>query len=527
MIEHYHRLDTTFYLPTGIAAESPSGEYPNIDRIARPDAFDRLARLVIALNSGNSNTRETLRTYFSQSNLADRLRALFMPEDLSEYTRRKVREIIDRVLTLDMPPPRNPKPVIGWPESQLLGPDFRVANDIRDQRMIIIGDGPAALLLARQRQAMGYDYQATTIVSARGKELGGIWHYRNVVGEGHNTVVRAKAFGSVLSAQEPRPGTHLQGFLKDLADPLRTTVHHGKAIRATFDSATRLYRVSTVNDKNLATLEAESVCIATGNALPRVMGKHVFTHTRIEKGLPVKRWQEMIAPEKWSSFDNTTPVIIGLGNSAMAMWHVFAEMRKTGINVNPVIITHHTAFALRTPSVAIFNHKKNAFEGQLSRHASGLSGLALDIPRIRSRYIEALDKGAIISNVKAITTRPSDGLWSVTTTHDARPRTRNTFTRVPVIYLLIGYQNDPETMTNLGCTVSNDGTVIYDPITHTVAPADVDPNNDRMYVLGKAAYTPKSRSAETIPGMMGAIPSIAAADLVRGLAAKERQLAQR
>ncbi len=518
-MNHYSRRGNKHYVAQDVNIDGDL--LADVLTLGRPVDYVRMADVIAALNSGTEEMRHTLRFCLQQGNLAKRFEALFFSGKREPHTADFVRASFGTVLDTDQKFDYG-RPYINWPQPKLVAPYFPVAEDIADQSMAIIGDGPAAILLARYRKAMGYKDEATTIISARGKKLGGIWHYPGVVAEGHNTFASAQFLDSHLSAIEPRPGYVVQQFLADLTAELGSNIHHGKATKATFDPETRLYTVSTTHDGQESTVTANSVCIATGNARPRsIDDQSAFKNVRISPRTPIKRWQEDIPESRWHEFENTTPVIVGLGNSAMAMWHMFSKMRVKGVNVKPIIITHHTKRAVENPNELIRN--SDELEGPLARHPSALSRLALDIKRISDRYHDALDSGAILTDVSAWQTAKNDGKWTLTA-HDQRTGNKTVINNITVVYVLIGYQNDPALMEALGCQVAPDGTVDYDPVTYMVHPADENPDNNGICILGKAAYTRFSQSIETIPGIMGAIPNLVAAELVRGLAAKERML---
>jgi len=73
-------------------------------------------------------------------------------------------------------------------------------------------------------------------------------------------------------------------------------------------------------------------------------------------------------------------------------------------------------------------------------------------------------------------------------------------------FYLIGYQNNPDLMKNLGCQVDSvTGVVDYSPLTGQVKTSfSNDPG--RIYISGAAASRPEDRNQEVIPGMISSIP---------------------
>ena len=408
------------------------------------------------------------------------------------------------------------EPPITWPSKAIPSKEPAVPRYMRSQKMVIIGDGPAAILLARLRHELGYDPKATKVLSKHGK-LGGIWEQPRVLEEGHNTFNETQAFGATLPTTGGRSGAQMKRFLSDVAgSAVPHMLVHGEATKVDYDLLRKRYVVH-YRGQISGVLEGDSVCVSTGNRIGKTLD-HGPMDTNADEipriDVRMKRWQEPIPPEKWKEFEGTRPLIVGLGNSAMAVIGDFIEMQRNGVDVHPLVLTHHSAQALEHPREVIRRKDSNTIEGPLARHPSNLSRLALDIASVEERYRYALQNDWIIPSVKQwmidLEAFERDRTVKVTITAAGR---KKMVVDVPIIYALIGYQNDPKHMSDLGCTVDEEsGFVQYDPLTHRVK-SNLVGNPDRLYIAGAAGAT-ENRNEEVIPGMMRSIQAIALAEIV-------------
>ena len=175
--------------------------------------------------------------------------------------------------------------------------------------------------------------------------------------------------------------------------------------------------------------------------------------------------------------------------------------------MNPVILTHHSRRALRRPTEFFVGH--DGKPERMFRERFDLSRIAGDIEEIKTRYTEALERGWIVSDVVQWDVSVTEKNFVQVLTRDGQIRQ---IPNVPIIFALIGYQNDPQLMKQLGCTLADDeGTVDFDVVTHRVRSAI---GGDRLYVLGSAASSKHNRNEEVIPGIMNAVGRIAFTDIV-------------
>lgn len=404
-----------------------------------------------------------------------------------------------------------------WPRPTLPAPGTRVDPKTADSSMIIIGDGPAAITMGVLRHSLGYGRDRTTIISPSGK-LGGIWTFPNVVSEGHNTFNSIEVLGHQLRAVEPRSGADLQTFLERLQRemPLETYVQRGSGRSVKFDPVSEKYQVNFEFEGNLVTQEADSVLLCTGNRFPRQLNDGPMqTNANVITHLGIARWQEQIKPEDYPSFHNTRPIIVGFGNSAIAMIGEFMKMREVGIDVNPVILTHYSQLALDNPTQFVQN-KGAEIEGPLFRGRFNLTKIAGDIPRIRERYDYALRNGWVVAGVRSWNVgyngeQKRDNLNVQVITSDGKVKVVD---KVPKIWALIGYKTTADGLEKFG--VKLDPTTelpLMNPLTGQ-AQTSFKGDPGRLYIAGNAASRPGDRNQEVIPGMLSSITRIAFSEIV-------------
>lgn len=403
-----------------------------------------------------------------------------------------------------------------WPSAKLNTDGHRVPDDLKGQKMAIVGDGPAGILMARLRTELGYDSEATLLFSPGG-QAGGIWNKRPVLDEGHNTFRQATAFGETLRTDIGRPGVDLQDFLRAHVKASRLTSIRGTVDGVEWSSEDGKYHVKSKSSQGRRVDPVDAVLICTGNAIPKPLDSGPI-ETNVsdypEVLAAARRWQQTYKPESIESDAGQRPLFIGLGNSTLGMLRQFYESdRQVGV---PTVLTHYPSLSLLHPGYG-FYHKGKVFM-PLQRRPSDLTGLALDIPRLEKAYFYA-QSNWIIPGVQAWNIRdyrPASKEFLVEINSDSGTR-REWFDR---LHILIGYQNDPAKMAALGLKVDqNNGELSYDGFTHQ-AKTNFEGDPKRVYVAGVAARKRGRPNEEVIPGMMRTLPRIALTDIAAAYCSK-------
>lgn len=478
--------------------------------IEEPSTVERLARFygsltknIFLLNRASINeTFDDLVYEVLQENPV-------LSRDHVEIIRERVTEAINEgrhlpLLTRDFK--AFPRASLGRPTTVLRDPLSKIA---------IIGGGPAAILYSTMSQIIaGREVHNLTMIDKSGKS-GGIWGRNNVVGEGHNTFRSLDLFGVKLSNAEPRPGEDLVGFLEGLSDFDDHHIIQGDVKLVSYNERTGKYQIY-MNSQD-APLSFDSVVIATGNEIPKSLnGSKMRTNYSRQEHQTVRmhRWQRQIKETEYNGYQGTSPIVIGLGNSAMAMIGEFLKMQEAGIDFNPVILTHYSDLAINNPHKVV-EDKKGRTEGPIFRGFFDLSKVAGDIDRISERYLRALSLGWIKSSVQEWQILEVDQNTRSCKVLINRYGNRNELIEnVHGIWALIGYQNNPETMKSFGLKVNDStGEVQYDPVTQKAETQFIgDPG--RVYVIGAAASRSGDRNREVIPGMIDSVARTLLADLL-------------
>lgn len=400
-----------------------------------------------------------------------------------------------------------------WPTNIMRAPSLHVGPVLGASRMAIIGDGPAAIFTARLREELGYN--DTVIVSPKG-QLNGIWNQRNVVDEGHNTFRSVEAFGAKLSVQPPRHGVEFTAFLDKVSEGIpEDRIFHGSVTGISFDKRSNKYRLTLQQEGRTTTQEFDSVAIATGNSMPKPLDHGPMqTNAHTIPNLRMARWQQQIPAEDYVKFENTSTVIVGLGNSAIAMIGEFMKMERAGIKVNPVILTHYSKRALENPTKIVLNDEGGA-EGPMYRTRANLNRIAGDIAEVDNRFQHALKSGWIVPGVRRWDVElqgsaPAEGVSIRISGVNGLSRVVE---RAGKLWVLIGYQGRPDVLTSYGCRVDPDtGRSVIDPMTGRVSTTLGD--NGRMYAIGAVASRAEDRNQEVVPGIMRMVPQMLFADLI-------------
>lgn len=394
-----------------------------------------------------------------------------------------------------------PNASISWSSGRTPSFNFHVGQHSAKATMAVIGGGPAGILTARFREELGFEH--TTIYSKDGK-LGGIWLYKNVVRGGHNTFASANAFGTVLLGQGERPGEDLQNFLSGLVDGLHTTgVRAATVDDIEYDRRTGKYIIHS-HGSDGGSLSYDSVCIATGLDMPRSLDDGPIKTDAHKNSVKMIRWLGPISEKDYKLFHNTSPLLIGLGNSTLEMIIEFRKMSAAGIRVKPVILTHYSNKALQNPSY--FSGKEDNLIRPLYRTRGDLTRLSGDISEDSSLFYDAYKDGWIKGDIKSWNVTEEKGSsYSVTVTRtDGSSFTIET---VPRIWALIGYQNDPDVMKRFGCKVIGPhGEIEFDRFTGRVG-TTFEGSPGRMYGAGFAVASRDDPNHEVIPGMLRTIPA--------------------
>ncbi len=418
-------------------------------------------------------------------------------------------------------PQSNASDSLTWPKTSFPLGIPQVDQQTAQISMAIIGDGPAAVLSARLRSEMGY--QHTTVIGRTKRELPkrGIWNHDRVALRGHNTFATVRVFGAELSSTGDRTGGEIRDFLDNIGSDLgRSRYREGLVTGVRFDRLSHQYLVTVQKDGASAELPYDTVCIATGNAQPKDIDAPdapMTTNARAV-GATMKRWQEPLPEKVRESFRGKSPVVVGLGNSAMEMIAEFLEMQEQGIPVHPRILTHLGRRALAEPDRVVLG-TAGTLEGPVFRHPSNLTKVAGDIPKIRDRYEAARLRGWIVPDVRHWEVHYRDpekreGIYLLVETQSPDGGVEHLrIDDVPMIYALIGYQNDAEKLQSWGCKLDENGAVQYHPVTHRVETTFGDEGG--MYILGAAASRPDNRNPEVIPGMIRDMSQLAFAEIVR------------
>lgn len=384
-------------------------------------------------------------------------------------------------------------------------------NSYRKMRLedplVIIGGGPASIMLVEMRRQLGYHPEETVVLNNRNTP-GGIWNNVNVLQGGHNTFAPLNFLSHTLPAKEPRPGADITKFLGGMIAPNRDSFRNGVSVKAV-SSGDNGYLVTYQEQGAFVQTKASAVVVATGATIPRDLnspGSPIKFESEVEN-FPIGRWQFKIKPELWTQYHNTTPVIVGLGNSTLEMLSQYREMREAGINVKPIVLTHFSDEEIRRPTEITATV---VAPSKLVRGRYDLTKLELDIERIKHVYDYAIQNGWIVGGVKSWRVNADQTItYKVGRKNTKLKELPNVPNRVQA---LIGYKPDYDFLARLGVM---DSDTLIDPVTGKFTPKFEDSHHN-IYAMGSLASTAGNRNNETMPGMVGMlVPNIGIALALR------------
>jgi hypothetical protein len=388
------------------------------------------------------------------------------------------------------------------------------ALNIADTNIVILGGGPAGLMVARMLVNMRFNPEKMTVIDRTG-EYGGIWNMPNVYGGSKNNPFPITYAGVASTLAAPGPGSTIREFLADVQEngndlprPIKgvvTRVQTGDLSHAV------QYKVGGAEQSIVAPIVINA--LGVGKPLDPSHAEHMQTTTPDKAGV---RWQQQITPEKAESYRDKTIVLIGLGNSTAEMLVQIKGLNERGYNIDFRVLTHFPQEAIDNPDQYV------DFEGDKMRvyrdiTVADLTRLAGDLPDIREAYDYALRTGRIIAEIKQW---ESDGKTITYTRSDGISET------VPYeqLYTLIGYGHDAETLKALGLKPNqyNKNAPFTDFDGEVQRNTRVE-GRDRVaagyFGLGAILRSPFDRNAIVIPGIQHRMYWMAPSIVMRALEA--------
>lgn len=385
-------------------------------------------------------------------------------------------------------------------------------------RIVIIGGGPAGIMMTRGLIEHGFDKKNITVLDARG-EYGGIWNQKNVSEGSKNNPFKFDFMGETL---EPAPGTgkSVNDFLgilvgehsrKGLPVPVKGNVL--AVIPGDLDHNV-LYKAS---DGSIKSISAPIVVNAIGNGKPLNPNRegHMTTNTPENAGI---RWQTIINEKMAERYKNKRLIFVGLGNSTAEMLVQINQLNKKGFNIDYRVITHYPKEAILDPEkeVEINGKKYKVFRDIKIPNLTKWEG---DLPEAREAYHQALKENKIVSDVKHWDMK--DGVFTCEGSNIFRFNCEQLFT-------LIGYGHKASDLGLMGMYVTDPylGSIAYDydgEIQRNPGAFGRDRIFPGYFGLGSILKSPTNPNAVVMPGIMHRMYDQLFSIIVR---AKEYELSQ-
>lgn len=328
----------------------------------------------------------------------------------------------------------------------------------RNTKVVVIGGGPAGLMVTRGLVELGFNPQNITVLDKSG-EYGGIWNKKIVYEGSKNNPFHFNFLGLTLSAA-PGSGRTVNDFLTSIEDRENRRFSRNlpkpiKAIVLGVNPGDLNHTVIYKTPEGEKSITAPIVINALGNGRPLNPNREGYMTT----GTPDKagiRWQKIITPELAEKYRGKTLVFIGLGNSTAEMLIQLRDLNQRGYNIDYRVITHYPQKSVEEPTeeFEIAGKKYKVFRDITIPNLTKWEG---DLPDAKDVYYRALSQDKIISDV--VHWDVGDGKFTAVT-KSGEVKTFN----CAELFTLIGYGHDPDILRAMGMTVTDEyaGTIAHD-----------------------------------------------------------------
>lgn len=368
----------------------------------------------------------------------------------------------------------------------------------------IIGFGPAGIMARAGLHRLGFE---NISVYERSKALG-IWSIPHVANGSRNNprdLLYDLAEDHSLHAA-PGGGYHVVEFLQDLmsyagSDFTKTSVSSVK-------SGDLEHVLEYSLNKKMVRKSFPIVINSMGLGKPRPLSDEKRMTCLGSEKTPI-RWQQ--SEIEAGSVRGKTIVMIGLGNSTAEILRQLHVLQDHGEKLDYRILTHFPAEAVKNPNQS-FTEDGKVFRVFRNPAEPNLTSYQGDLRDSRADYFRALENGKILPGVSKW--QEKKGALSFTDKSGKKGEAP-----CDTLYVLIGYEHQPKTYDQMGCTYDADthsslhdydGEVILNPTAEGrefFAPGH--------FGFGAMLNSPRDRNSIVIPGMLFRLPDLLSGVVMR------------
>jgi hypothetical protein len=434
------------------------------------------------------------------------------PSDLQNQTRMQYRRIAEL--------PAKPTGSLEIDQQPWLYPETPYA-DIPDKRIIAIGSNVGSLVCSYM-VLRGYNPKQMLIIDPAGRR-GGIWN--SGLADKFNNPKPLRFPGGHRLTLDDRDGQNMAGFLNGIADDYLGDTIFMRDTAASIQPSGGSESNWMVHTNSGSRLEADTVIISTGTAIPRKIDGDRLKSNLEEAAqyttnlhLSLERSQRKL--RDWELESGRPIVLMGLGNSTGTMLRQIREYEiRTGREVNYIITTDASRDAVMNPHVSYFG--KNPIHRNVAK--GYLTGYSADIPEDLEAFNHARAAGKIVSGVQSIYFDDRTAKLTITSSEGkVKP------IEEPRVFALLGYERDRTLFGKAGSLLVR-GVVnkrLHGPFIRgsdgAVWTKNRDYNSD-LYAFGAVAASQDNPNAAVIPGVFGVLPGFTLTEAVRDVAKQQRR----
>ncbi len=322
----------------------------------------------------------------------------------------------------------------------------------------VIGAGAAGVLTAQAIASLGFK---NVQLLDKTEEVGGIWNFDNVrLGSKNNPfditfgevdLPKSSSFSFEPPFVPELSGLQVQDFIYRIADGLHTNppsqpIYPQRATVREVEAGDLNHLVRMTVDGEKITKQFPIVVYAPGIGKPLPLSREGHMMTTTDKKEAGIRWQQQLTPEKLRALVGKQLIFIGLGNSTAEMLHQIQQFEdETGRSIDYRILTHYPKAALDIPDLA-FGGYDPVFR---DLNLPDLTKLAGDLEHIGNAYFRAKKTGKIIPGIASW--HAENGQCEVFDNSGHKK-----VLPYDQIYSLIGYRQDPESLSQMSINVLDD-----------------------------------------------------------------------
>jgi hypothetical protein len=332
-----------------------------------------------------------------------------------------------------------------------LGAAIKVTDSMSAIRVLIIGAGPAGIMVARALINAGL--HNVVLLDKTGK-TGGVWR-KQMLHHITQAVPFPLQFENASLEAGPRPGQEVTSFLDTLVSPPNawnwpTFPQPLLGEVVCVEPGDLIHRVVYLDAQGReCERTAEIVINAIGVGEPLMPNFSGAMTTDVPPELTGHRWQEVWSEKEAERYRGKHIIFVSLSNATLSMlWQIHHWNHQKGMGIEYKVLTHYPESSIYAPHMPI-EHGGRKYQLYRDLESFQLLRVAGDMHPFQRAFLEAREDHRIIPHVRHWTRSQGDGQL-VAVGHE-----ETHYLRCEALYTLIGYAPRAETLEKMGLVVSD------------------------------------------------------------------------